>query len=237
MTNIIRKDLIPTLLKTDAKERTIRHLISTERPDRDGDIIDAEGWDFGEFQKNPVVLFAHRADIPPIGRATELRKTPRGIEAKTQFPPYGVCEFADKIFELNRLGYLRSWSVGFIPKRWEPRRDDAGRIRGNIYREQVLVEYSSVPVPSNAEAVNLIFNSKSIQEMKKLFFEEDETLENLFYQLLKIRLRNLRLFAPKSHRGRRACLRERFGRQAEIAESRADSAKKRGSGEFSGGNK
>jgi HK97 family phage prohead protease len=157
----------PEIKAVDVKRRTIRHLITTDAPDRDGDVIEPAGWNLSEFLKNPVVLFAHRHDEPPIARSLEIQKAAHGLEALTQFPPKGVNSLADTVFELNRLGYLRSWSVGFVPKRTRMRFDRDGKFLGTAYEEQTLLEYSSVPIPANSDAVNLAV-SKGLVTAKDL---------------------------------------------------------------------
>jgi HK97 family phage prohead protease len=154
----------PEIKAIDVERRTIRHLITTDTPDRDGDIIEPEGWNLSEFLKNPVVLFAHRHDEPPIARSLEIQKAAHGLEALTQFPPKGVNSLADTAFELNRLGYLRSWSVGFVPKKTRMRFDQDGKFLGTAYEEQTLLEYSSVPIPANSDAVNLAISKGLVTE-------------------------------------------------------------------------
>lgn len=141
---------IPTVKKIDPDKRTIEHVISTGTEDRDGDIIDPKGWILDEYLRNNVVLFAHRHDVPPIGRAIKLKASAEGLEALTQFPRPGVFPLADTVFQLNVEGFLRSWSVGFDPIKFNMREDG-----GIAFEEQKLLEYSSVPVPANPEAVNL----------------------------------------------------------------------------------
>ena len=156
----IRKLRPPELRGIDENARTIEHIISTDSPDRDGDIIEADGWDLKEFEENPVVLFGHRHDEEPIARNIEIKVMENGLKAVTQFPPEGIHERADRLFELNKLGFIRSWSVGFLPIEAEPREDSKG-IR---FRKQKLFEYSNVPIPANAEAVNLAVSKGLVTE-------------------------------------------------------------------------
>jgi HK97 family phage prohead protease len=153
---------VPEVKKIDEKARTIEHIISTGSEDRDSDTINPKGWILDEYLKNPVVLFGHRHDKPPIARAVKLKATEKGLEALTQFPPKGISQLADTVFEMNRLGYLRSWSVGFDPVKFSMLEDG-----GIAFEEQKLLEYSSVPVPANPEAVNLAV-SKGIMTDKML---------------------------------------------------------------------
>jgi HK97 family phage prohead protease len=153
---------VPEVKKIDVEKRTIEHVISTGSEDRDSDTINPKGWILDEFLENPVVLFGHRHDKPPIARAVKLKATEKGLEALTQFPPKGISQLADTVFEMNRLGYLRSWSVGFDPVKFSILEDG-----GMAFEEQKLLEYSSVPVPANPEAVNLAV-SKGIMTDKML---------------------------------------------------------------------
>ncbi len=156
----IRKLRPPELRGIDENARTIEHIISTDSPDRDGDIIEADGWDLKEFKENPVVLFGHRHDEEPIARNIEIKVIENGLKAVTQFPPEGIHERADRLFELNKLGFIRSWSVGFLPIEAEPREHG----KGIHFRKQKLLEYSNVPIPANAEAVNLAVSKGLVTE-------------------------------------------------------------------------
>ncbi len=153
---------VPIIKKIDEDARTIEHIISTGTEDRDGDTINPKGWILDEFLKNPVVLFGHRHDLPPIARAVKLKATEKGLETLTLFPPKGIAQVSDTVFDLNRLGFLRSWSVGFDPVKFSMIEDG-----GIAFEEQKLLEYSSVPVPANIDAVNLAV-SKGIMTDKML---------------------------------------------------------------------
>ena len=48
-------------------------VLSDETVDRLGDVIMSDGWDLTNFKKNPIALWAHRSDQPPIGRWKDLR--------------------------------------------------------------------------------------------------------------------------------------------------------------------
>lgn len=153
---------VPEVKKIDEDARTIEHIISTGSEDRDGDTINPKGWILDEFLKNPVVLFGHRHDLPPIARAVKLKASEKGLETLTLFPPKGISPVSDTVFDLNRLGFLRSWSVGFDPVTFTILEDG-----GMAFEEQKLLEYSSVPVPANPDAVNLAV-SKGIMTDKML---------------------------------------------------------------------
>ena len=47
-------------------------VLSDATPDRHGDVIEPGGWELGNFRKNPIALFNHRADFP-LGSWKNLR--------------------------------------------------------------------------------------------------------------------------------------------------------------------
>ena len=136
----------------DEEERSFLAVASTEDIDRDNDRIMAAGWDLGNFLKNPVVPWAHRYGEPPVARASEVFIQDGKLMFRPKFPTKGEYEFADTVWKLYRGGFLRSFSVGFMPKRYEIVEREKGR-RGYDYLEQELWEISACTVPSNPNAL------------------------------------------------------------------------------------
>ena len=66
--------------------RSLIVTISTPTPDRSGDVVVPKGAKLAHFLKNPVVLFGHKYDEPPIAKAEDLMVTDDGIRAKVTFP-------------------------------------------------------------------------------------------------------------------------------------------------------
>lgn len=133
-------------------------MISTESPDRDGDVILASGGDLTNFSKNPVVLYAHNYWDLPVAKAIEVEKLAgAGVRARFQFPEWGESEQADTVRRLWAGGFLNATSIGFIPKKWEPRKSPDGEklARGQMITEWELLEFSIVPVPANQDALRL----------------------------------------------------------------------------------
>jgi len=56
----------------NTETRTVDFVISNEEVDRDGDIVSLKGWDLSHFKKNPVVLFGHDHNSPPIAKAPNV---------------------------------------------------------------------------------------------------------------------------------------------------------------------
>lgn len=146
----------------DEKKGIVSSIISTGELDRDSERVlpGAFTKSIPAFMENPVVLFAHNHDEPPIGQALEVKDTKDGLFAVTQFAREESA-FADTIFNLYKGRYLRAWSVGFIPVKWsEDGKDKLPGQMGPSYIESELFEYSGVPVPSNRGA--LVAMAKSL---------------------------------------------------------------------------
>ena len=137
--------------KADAEEtRRLTFTISTESVDRDRDVVKLDGWDLTNYQKNPVVLWAHNYRQIPVGRSLRLWVEDGKLKSDTEFTPKGLDEFNDVVFELYRRRFMRATSVGFLPKKWNWSED---RKNGIDFEAQELLEYSMVPVPANPDAL------------------------------------------------------------------------------------
>jgi len=149
-------------------ERQYEFTASTSDVDRDGEVIEAGGWDLKSFKKNPVVLWAHNHYGPPIGKALWIKADEKGLIAKTQFAP---DDFSQQIFDLFKGGFMKAFSVGFIPKEWTD--GDGSKTPRRTYNKSELLEYSAVPVPANPNALVMALEKGVITE------ETKEKLENM----------------------------------------------------------
>ena len=132
-------------------ERQYEFTASTSTQDRDGEVIDAAGWDLKNFKKNPVILYGHDYRSLPIGKASRVWLHNGSLKNTVEFPPEGTYEFADIVERLVDTGYLKTESVGFIPKKWED--GDGEKAPRRTYTKQELLEISIVPIPSNPDAL------------------------------------------------------------------------------------
>lgn len=146
---VVRKQYVAHLKAVDGEERTFECTISTATPDRDKDVVVQAGIDVTSYLENPVVLFGHKYDLPPVAKSIKLWIEGGAWKSLMQFVPQGVYAFADTIEALYRLGFMRAVSVGFIPKKYA---FDEER-RGYDILECELLEYSCVPVPANPQAL------------------------------------------------------------------------------------
>ena len=135
----------------------IRGYASTNDEDRAGDVIEATAWERGglkNYENNPIILFNHNYN-EPIGRATELSTTDRGLEINGL-----ISKSAGKIRDMVKEGVLGAFSVGFRVK-------DADYIEetdGLRIKDAELFEVSVVSVPANQAAVFSVSKSFDSEE-------------------------------------------------------------------------
>ena len=134
----------------DPADGALRVIISTRARDRHGDILEPAGVDTTAFRRNPVVLWAHRYDALPIGRAPRVQADESAVTAEVVFDSR---PFAQEVLRLYREGFLAGWSVGFLPREWEVINNEDGRFGGYHVARWELVELSAVPVPANPDAL------------------------------------------------------------------------------------
>ena len=151
------KQFIEGVLK---KENNLVSVIaSSDTKDRDGDILNPQGWKLERFKKNPVILWSHRPDLLPIGKAPNAYIQENQLIVDVEFAEH---EFAQEVKKLVDDGYINTTSVGFMPL------DEKGE-------ENELLEVSFVNVPSNPDAQVLrefamatkAFESKKVEEPVK----------------------------------------------------------------------
>jgi HK97 family phage prohead protease len=149
-----------TVLKAvDKTERTITILASTGEKDRSGEFIPPEEWKLTNYEKNPVILWAHNYDQPAVAKALWSKADKTGLIQKIQF---AKTAFASELFELYSEGFMSAFSVGFMSNR-----DDQD---SNILRNCELLEVSCVPVPCNANALMARAASGLIKSPEALAF-------------------------------------------------------------------
>jgi HK97 family phage prohead protease len=131
-------------------------LATTDDVDRDGEVIAVDGWEFDNYDKNPVVLWAHDFSLMPIAKVTKRTKTDNGYLMEGPFAPSERGQEARRNYD---AGFLNTVSVGFIPKQRQ----------GNVITKSELLELSFVPVPANANAVA----QRAIEEMTVKMLKKD----------------------------------------------------------------
>ena len=179
----IRVDPVASTLSLDPGKMSVRSVITTDRPDRAGDVVVPAGLrNVEEFLLNPVVLWSHnRAAVPPIGTCAWLDVQPHRVVAETRFAQ-GVA-FAEDVFRLYERKVLKGWSIGFIPRRAVRIRGDGGASALRVEAWDLL-EYSAVPVPENPGAVTLAIEKGLIKSrrLRKLLAEIPDERAGRFFR-------------------------------------------------------
>ncbi|NLI08983.1 MAG: hypothetical protein GX457_18130 [Thermotogaceae bacterium] len=157
-------DMESEVEKADGEERTLRMVGSTGSEDRLGDIIDVKGWKLANYKKNPVILFGHNSWIPAVARAKEVKREDDKLTFLIEFPPEGVSDLSDKLFNLYKLKIMRASSVGFMPLKYEFIEDEKGHFKGIHFMEQELLELSLVTVPAHPEALAMSLYGNGINQ-------------------------------------------------------------------------
>jgi len=152
--------------EANEKDLTVVHFISTEKKDRGGDIMRADGM---KIKGKPVVLLAHgfsQMGTEPVAKPVWIRKGEfkgsKGLMAKTQF-------FDDdtgrRLWAKTSGGFMPNWSIGYIPLKYQDVKD------GRDISEWELLEYSPVGVPMNPDAQSLALEGFSFKMMPE---DEDQ---------------------------------------------------------------
>jgi hypothetical protein len=131
---------------------TVDFVITTNTADRVNDKIDADGWELDNYRKNPVVLWAHDYSQPPVAKSLSETVLPNKLMSKAQFAPRGLSDFGYMVGQMYAKGFMNAVSVGFRALEWAFS-TDKDRIGGIDFTWQELMEYSTVPVPCNPEAL------------------------------------------------------------------------------------
>ncbi len=146
---IERKVFAAEIKAHDKENLIVEHFISTETPDRGGDIVRAAGM---RIKGKPVVLLGHGRGAmgsepiaKPLSITRDTYKGKPGIFARTQF---FNDETGQRLFEKTVGGFMPNWSIGFIPIKSM----DIDGGMGRDIKEWDLLEYSLVGVPMNPEA-------------------------------------------------------------------------------------
>lgn len=173
------------------EDRVLRFCISDETEDREYDIINVEGWEEKNYNRNPVFLVAHDYKTLPVARCvgTSVDRVARkkygdfkfaSIEELSSNPetPSDHALLADTVYKAYVNKYMFAVSVGLIPIEVKERTDpeamkrDSWR-RGRYITRQELLEVSGVSVPMNAGAViEAAKMAKSMDEKQIKILEE-----------------------------------------------------------------
>ncbi len=143
------EDITKTVDEMSDGEIAFPFVLSTASVDRQGDVINQEGWQLANYQKNPVVLWAHDYEQLPIARASAVYVSGGKLKAVDRFS--NDHELARTCAKLYQKGFLSAVSVGFRPVKWAWN-DDRGGMAAD-FESAELLEHSAVPVPAHQDAL------------------------------------------------------------------------------------
>ncbi|MFP3041608.1 HK97 family phage prohead protease [Treponema primitia] len=144
----------------EGQESAVAWTFSTFDLDRYDERVDPAGWDFKRYLQNPVIEWAHRYDIPAIGRADGLHADDTGLHGSIIFNNKDYDPFGWSIGERVKAGVIRAGSVGFRVLEIElPDKQAAEDGTTLIFRKQELLEFSICNVPANPYALRKSFTS------------------------------------------------------------------------------
>jgi len=140
--------------------------ISTETPDRYGEVMIAGGMDDSEFALNPIVTLNHCYTEPPIGNCAWRKRATQGktvgIQAKTIYPtePEGFQGVwaPTNVFLMVQAGLLNAKSIGWLPVEWHYPDQQEAAANGwttdlKVIDKWILIEYAVGTIPVNPETV------------------------------------------------------------------------------------
>lgn len=148
-----------TVETREADNGQVTVIASAPTEDRMGDIVEAP-WKLDRFLANPIIPFAHRYDIPPVGRATDITVEDGILLASIEFDEHETNPLGRTVASQMRRGFLNAVSVGFAPgdavnRSALPADDPRHAPHGVLYRNNELLELSIVPIPANPDALAL----------------------------------------------------------------------------------
>lgn len=164
-----------------ANKRIIRWLASSEVVDRHGDIT-RQNWELENYKRNPVMLWMHNMDIPPVGRSLrEQVMTLPGekgndeklfvIDAVGVKP--GISLFSDTVWDMAIEKFITASSVSFVSLEHKVRRDEEGYFVGWEHMKNELWELSPVTLPANPETMQLAADHRVTRGMANILFGKE----------------------------------------------------------------
>ncbi|MAT39257.1 MAG: hypothetical protein CL946_06610 [Ectothiorhodospiraceae bacterium] len=151
-------------------KREIAGLITTSAVDRYMEIVEPRGARLENYLKNPVVLLNHKSWGLPIGKNISLEVHGDGLLARTQFAD---TQEGKDTYRLYSEGFMKAWSIGFLPRAWKDAEGEAGYRRR--YTDWELLEYSAVTIPANPDALSNMLSGVESPRIREALEENGRT--------------------------------------------------------------
>jgi hypothetical protein len=138
---------------TQTAADTFRFVFSNEKVGRDGHVVLNRGIQTTNFLRNPVVLWAHDDQQPPIGRGSNIDTSGINARLDVTFAPRETLPFAATIRDLVAGKWLRALSMSWQPLEWSYSSDKSRPPGGVDFTRVDLLEVSVVPLPALPDAL------------------------------------------------------------------------------------
>lgn len=132
-------------------DRTIvRFVVVSGEDARDDKDLHVEGIDFSGYDSNPVWLYSHQWEMPPIGRCLKRQVFKRGnvfeLWKDIEFTPADLYPFGHQIGQMHSRGWMRACSGGWLGTRIRVQRGRDGAPERIVYLSSDWMETSSCSV-------------------------------------------------------------------------------------------
>ena len=183
-------DFSVEIKKVDEESNEITAIVSDESVDRYGDIILQDGWDFTDFEKNPIIFANHSYDVEKIvGKAVSWEVKEKKLFMTIRFNV--ETQLGKDVFSMFKNGFLNAFSVGFMPLEAGYEKREGKDIF--VIRKAQLLEVSAVGIPANPNALKLalrkgVISAESETEMRGFMGKEFELKEKEAELDLKLKI-------------------------------------------------
>lgn len=152
---------VPNVAVANDTQMSLRYCLTAPVVDREGDVVMPDGIYWGDHQKNPLVLFNHKMDMP-----TGLSRTPGGLYTVERVDDRWFGEVflfqgdrqSEEYYHMAKKGALNGASIGFLPPKppfgeVEMVRQDNFHVR--VIKRCTIFEWSMVYLPMCQDALGI----------------------------------------------------------------------------------
>jgi hypothetical protein len=154
-------------------------VITSAVEDRDGDTVHTDGMVISEsYRKHPIVMPMHMYREFPIGFTEKLTQYKNHAVAKWQWLTDEPDTDGQKFYGLWKNHVLNCVSIGFVPKRWEPKKDSWSY----DFLTWELLEHSVVNIPANPDALRTDGVKEYLRAAGEMIFNGPSTLLKTMFE-------------------------------------------------------
>lgn len=129
----------------------VRYVVCSGMTVRDEKDLELGGVDWTGYELNPVFLFSHQWELPPIGVCRAIRQYKRnGVDElwkDIEYTPADLYPFGYRMGQMAQRGFMRACSGGWLVNRVRVARNSDGSVNHVTYVNVDWVETSQCSVP------------------------------------------------------------------------------------------